>query len=492
MPSARDEDSLSSSASPVDALSLDKLSLKDDKVDRLSQLPPEILREIFRLAYEGGRGPSHPLSRSLAVFHYELALEDIKLRGYKSLKLFVRTILARPELGAHVRSFAIHLPPEEEDDTDESGRRLWSVAEDEVLPKFFGRLGELSSLIIEGARPLADLVLRPSFASHSLQKLEALRIDMYHIPGVERSLHPERYLALAEYPRLDKLFLFVGQPAASSPAPSPISPLSCQHFSRLTTLDLSSSRLDPVYAAAILGHCTNVGSLYLSDESGQADIPSLLETLPNPQGLKALDVRSFSADRYSGAGLHNLLSALRSTTALTSLTISDSFLVAPSLFDFLKTLPLRHLEFGLDTRISPEHLLPFLRPSAYPPTLESLVLDNLFAFRGQRTNPDDFADVFFGDDGEPEVPPGWEPPDWEDGWTPEAAEAVKAAAEAVGVAATGSSLDAADIEMDYQEEVDKVENYRATMQAREREIECRRRHGDEDDEDDGSEPDDDF
>ncbi|GAA5821961.1 hypothetical protein JCM11251_004798 [Rhodosporidiobolus azoricus] len=435
------------------------------KFDRLSKLPPELLRQIFVLAYRyADEAPQHPLNRTLAPFHYELEIHGPYVRGYRRLKKLMRTVLQRPQLGEHVKHLSVTVESADENKLDKEGYSCWSREDTRALVRFLGKLSALKDLFLRGARRVVDVVLKPSFAAKHLQRLRTLDIQTYHIPQVERSFDPALYIGLAGYRSLDYLALAIFQPYKPPYLASPVPSSLVESLRRLTTLKLVGSFLDSLSAQAILSACEHLTALALTDNSDEADFPAILAALPRPDHLATLDLSSVDqAPNY--ADLRDVVPFVRRCTQLKKLSLTGSFLISPTLLTVLKPLPLEALEFGIDTPVSPYQLLDFLRPSCYAISLSLLHLDNIFAVRGKETNPDDAVDVYIDDDGLPEVPPGWNPPEWIQGWDADYAEAVKMAALAAKILLVGSTFEAADIEEKFGLEEAKVEDYWDVIEA---------------------------
>ncbi|GAA5987434.1 hypothetical protein JCM5350_002759 [Sporobolomyces pararoseus] len=81
--------------------------VRPTKIDRLSSLPPELLDDIFEYAYDADKPVKRPLSKRLLHYFY-LGLYREPIFGRFSRRLsnllkFMRTVEARPALGAYVR-----------------------------------------------------------------------------------------------------------------------------------------------------------------------------------------------------------------------------------------------------------------------------------------------------------------------------------------------------------------------------------------------------
>ncbi|GAA6029841.1 hypothetical protein JCM8097_001074 [Rhodosporidiobolus ruineniae] len=442
----------------VDSLRLDQLSLKrPDKADHLSCLPPELIRRIFDLAYEDDILPG-PLSKALLPFHLELVYDRVALDCYGCLKRFIKHVLAHPDRGKLVKHFRLSV----------KNGLLQELVEpvppsNTSLTKLFAALPNLLGLELVGDTPVVALVLKPFFAKQHLRLLAELTIDAPFFRS-SRPFHPSNFTALRFYPSLTLFDLEVDRPEdqplrAITALPSLSS---TQHFGRLTSLRLSSTHLDGKSVEAILRSCLNLEDLALSDGSGEADVFKLVEVLPEPERLETLTLcRCYEEEGSDDTPLADIVPFLHRTPNLKWLNLLGRVDLSSSFFACLHDLPsLKHLEIGPQSLLFPSALLDFLTSDRRHPSLSMLTLDNIFAVRGDETDPDDWEDVWLDEAGEgPVVPPGWLLPVWTSGWDESVVEEVRTAAENAGIEVDGSTFAAAEIEADFEDEVDKVEGF---------------------------------
>ncbi|GAA5821963.1 hypothetical protein JCM11251_004799 [Rhodosporidiobolus azoricus] len=450
------KDSQSPSAARVDSLLLDKSARATDKVDRFSQLPPELLRAIFRLAYADGRGPRGPLSRFLCVFHTEIVYSAVYVDCNRCLKRFMAKVKKQSELAQLVKWLKIST----QDEADEGEEQPPPSPTFKALTTFFASLSSLKTLSLIGAPRLVSLVLQVKFAKKNLQNMHTLTL---HSPLEGRlfPFNPLHFAALAEYSTLEEFTLNV------DPRPDPFLPTMilmprtlCSHFSRLTKLALHGSHLDAACAQAILHACDKLKELSLGDQSGDASLVALLEALPSTASLRELELLSLA---HPGAvELEDLVPFLKRVNHLRSLTLAGDFALTSSFFTAIRSIHLHILVIGPGTPLSPTLLLDELHPSALPSTLGQLHLSHIFAVRGTTTDLDDPEDLYFDQDtGEAILPPGWIPPNWDEdqGWTPEAIEEVREAAAQGDLDVDGMAFEAEEIEEAFLMEVSKLDAY---------------------------------
>ncbi|GAA5854501.1 hypothetical protein JCM8547_004864 [Rhodosporidiobolus lusitaniae] len=131
----------------------------------------------------------------------------------------------------------------------------------------------------------------------------------------------------------------------------------------------------------------------------------------------------------------------------------------PSFFPSLASLPDFHvLQIGPNSLVNPDQVLSFV--NTQPPPVCFLVLGNIYARRGESTDPDDYYDVHLDEDtGEPILPPGWVCPVWRGGWTKEKVEEIAVAAEQNGIKTAGTTFQAGAIEEAFEVEEEKVDTY---------------------------------
>ncbi|BGP14996.1 hypothetical protein JCM10213v2_002951 [Rhodosporidiobolus nylandii] len=284
-----------SSACPVEDLSLATLSLAEDKVDRLSALPPEILQKIFYRVYASGEGPKGPINRHLASWHYQFSYSHVAFHCYGCLHRFMRLIEENAHLAPLVKTIVVSGEVNEDEDEDRQGpvRRPPSPPSVKALTKFFRRTKNLTTLRIYNADPVALLVLKPAFAAKALANLSELVIAS-PVTDLNHPFHPSHYSALPLYPSLRDFTLSIGRPVDTLvPTSDPPAPFLAHHFARLVELDLGSIRLDGTSVEAILAACAQLVSLTLSDGSGAVDLFQATSRLPAPSLLKNLTLLSF-------------------------------------------------------------------------------------------------------------------------------------------------------------------------------------------------------
>ncbi|GAA6045124.1 hypothetical protein JCM8097_000600 [Rhodosporidiobolus ruineniae] len=438
---------------------LDQLTLEPPKVDRLSPLPPELLRRIFQLAYVDGGYVRAPLSRSLAPFHNELVYNSVNLDCYRCLKRFTRSILANPENGKLVKvlRFGSKEIGEHEDGPKPPTRKL--------LLKLFAATPNIGGLFFRGDTPLIPLILEPDFAKTHFRNLAILSIHASFL-HVQHPFDPSHYMALEHYPSLAVLELHIDRLPANPVLPIPHSPSlkSTQHFQSLNVLRLWSTDLDATSAQAMLSSCRRLTHLTLSDGSGKVNLFDLANHLPNPSLLTHATLHRFKVEEGGAQPVDDPLPFLRRTLSLESLGLVGCVNFSPAVFTFLHTLTSLHtLDIGPHTPLDPALLLSFLNPSRRHPSLRTLKLSNVFALRGVKTNPQDLTDVWLEEATmQPRLPPGWQVPVWGD-WNEGLVEQVRAAAEKMGIEVEGTTFEAAEIQEEFLAELDKIEGFLEVM-----------------------------
>ncbi|GAA6029808.1 hypothetical protein JCM8097_001059 [Rhodosporidiobolus ruineniae] len=450
MPLARDDyPRPSTTDKPVDSLDIDQLSLGPSKPDYLSSLPPELLRRIFELTYEGGSYIRAPLSRYLAPFHHEMIYQFVALDCHGCLERFANHILAARDLGKLVKAFRLWI-------NENKARQAPSGS---LIGKLFAALPNLNILDLAGNTPVVSLILKPAFAKKHLPKLFSLTIDS-PFSSTRSPFHPSHFSGLAKYPALKAFDLQIDRKddepfhhVLQSPPPALI-----QHFSRLTALRLSSTYLDGLSAEAMLRSCGGLVHLELSDEGGTVDLAKLVECLSDSSQLQSLVL--WCCPPGDNLPIVDIVPFLRRALHLEHLELAGPFNLSPAFFTALAPLAsLRTFDIGPYTTLLPSTLLTFFATSFVRPTsLRTLTLDNILAIRGASTDADDPHNIYRDvETDEPIPPPGWHLPRWTEVWTEAAVEEVREAAEKAGIEVGGMTLEAAQVERDFEAEVDKVE-----------------------------------
>ncbi|GAA5854502.1 hypothetical protein JCM8547_004865 [Rhodosporidiobolus lusitaniae] len=270
------------------SLSLADLSLEPKKVDYLSRLPPELLRTIFKEVYSELPRPGLPLNRALAPFHDEFAHNATSVDCYDCLTGFMHNITTFPRLGPFLKILVIEFELDEDGDPAKESPAL----RNRMMTVFFSTTPNLKILVCTGGDVVLSLLLRPTFASKHLQKLEHLSatgafLDFPH------PLHPSNFAALGKYPSL-VAFAFTVAKTRPFRRLSSLPPItSAKHFSNLTSLSFEGPRLNSRYLQAILAGCEHLIDLDLIDGGGKVDLVKLLDHLPSPDLLKNLGLQSF-------------------------------------------------------------------------------------------------------------------------------------------------------------------------------------------------------
>ncbi|GAA5916976.1 hypothetical protein JCM6882_005076 [Rhodosporidiobolus microsporus] len=425
-----------------------------ERQDRLSSLPSEILREIFQLA---GKPVGPPLSKRLLPFHLEQLYRSIQIRPKHSRKadILLSTVLAHSELAQLVRKLDLSSPFVSE------AAAAYDDYLEEAKPQELNTLHTLLLLL----RNLEHLTLHGSFAlaqpvlEHAVDPLVRLRhLELCGVFGHRNGLDPSFYRQLHLYPLLSSLSIFGLGCGVSLVAASPPPPI----FRRLTELRIDPERFSLAPLEAALRTCANLNTLELVNEHSTADYHffTALSLLPQPHLLRNLSLINGDAPPATSQPLSRF-------TNLTHLRLAGRGRAFPlrgaDFFATLRGLPLYHLSLDIDDGISQPLLLDFLHSP--PPSLAVFTLSGTCTFVGKQTDPDDEEDVFLDEEGAALLPPRWVLPIWCEGWSSEAVLQVRGAAEAAGVHFQGEALAAVEMEQLWRDEVEKVERYNAAREA---------------------------
>ncbi|GAA6005109.1 hypothetical protein JCM10207_008511 [Rhodosporidiobolus poonsookiae] len=434
------------------AQQLEGLSLDDEKVDYLSALPNELIRRIFTLAYAEKNALRIPLNKRLLPFQYEQSFGAICVYFGGCMRPFMDAVASSSRVGGFVAHLIVV-------GNEDEGHCAGDAPEIKALHRFCRKLTNLRQLIVTKADTFARLVLKPAFAQKCFPSLSALTIAG-SLQNWQAPFRPSHYRALELYSNLARFDLGIERNSRTiRPSLPPPSAAEASHFAKITRLSLAGTKLDKNAVLAILHASTSVREIVLSQHKSEINLPALLRRLPNPQILTSLEL--FDANCNETASRTDLSHALSPFSSLTHVRFFGPYdTELPSFYAFLRTLPLVKLDIGPDMPLSASSILASLEPSTRHPSLKILALSNIMAVRGPKTDPDDWEDVYLDKEtGEPELPPGWFPPLWVEGWTSAVVRQIAEAAGRAGVKVEGATFEAEAIEEEYGAEEAKIEMY---------------------------------
>ncbi|GAA5854472.1 hypothetical protein JCM8547_004854 [Rhodosporidiobolus lusitaniae] len=372
--------------------------------DHLSCLPPELIREIFSLAYPPGEaGPSFPLSRSLFPVFLETVYRHLKVESYASFSKLCRTMSERPELGELARRFTVAIA------LGQGGGRAWFGGRGSVAN--FVRAASSSSFSTPKS-PLLSSGTSPS----SISGAPSLTSRTLFIPLTTPPFHTTP---------IDDLHLNVSRQSesftlTSKPLPRGCSPLI---FPPLVFLCITGPFVKSPAAKALLSSFTSVFDLRLIDFSSTTSPLPLLSALSKPDSVDSFALVRAPEDRYDRA--------------------IETFLPTLQNLDILTLAATTHLKLASETPASTAELAKLVAGPRKHPALEKLTLDVVWGEQGTRIEEDKNMEFY----------PGVNPED-HDGM-----KKLVQLAEPNGVELAGDAVDALEVEKVFLNESDHVAGF---------------------------------
>ncbi|BGP47133.1 hypothetical protein JCM10450v2_002985 [Rhodotorula kratochvilovae] len=406
------------------------------RVDRLTRLPPELLKQIVDEAY-GEDPPTRPICRALLPFLRECLYRNILVWTSRQLERLGDTVAQVAELAMLVRSLTIDLP-------DHVGWTHDHPPSDDHFVRLGCRLTRLETLSVRGWPKACALVLSPEMAHCEafLPALRRLRL-LDRIEGCEDLFYPTELAALHHYRNLCD---FEAQckywnPYTALYSDFPPLPIPLLAFSNITRLSAHVA-LGPLGLMALLALCPNLSHLSLAGITMTPHLGYLVASLAHPERLRSLELEGF--------GSWSLAPSVASLTSLEDLSIAGGCDCSTSaFFDLVRLLPLRSLRLGRFLTVDYEALLLLFKGPTRHATISKLVLDTIGAGRmGEWITMDNFDedDPLLVDYDDEELPVDWEAPIWPPGCDYWAVDDLEHTAMMNGVRATGSTFAALEVE----------------------------------------------
>ncbi|GAA5965596.1 hypothetical protein JCM3765_004747 [Sporobolomyces pararoseus] len=342
------------------------------QVDRLSSLPPELLNEIFDLAYPVGYPSTGPLSKHLLHYHLVGLYSRIKLTKESTVSRLIEKITSQPSLGELVRVLRIEIA-----DSESGSARLERTRK---CRRFLQKLTKLEELDLGKTVLLGDLYscLDPASLDTSLLAQEEDRapfsfqssLRRLHLAGIERKTPENPLLLTQSFPNLVSLHF--------SEYNYPYGPLDLADYAplkHLSQLTIVGAYADDSAIASFCLLCPSLRALKL--EATHPDYENLLKSLPlHIVNLELLpDGPTTPVDSF-----------LPPFNQLRSLSLGCQ-LYSPNLLSNISgLLHLERLVLGEGfTTVS--DLLPFVSASTRPPSLLELELNLFRVAIGGRFDP---------------------------------------------------------------------------------------------------------
>ncbi|GAA5906677.1 hypothetical protein JCM6882_008093 [Rhodosporidiobolus microsporus] len=345
--------------------------------DHFSRLPPELIDEIYRLAYraDSRHYPAGPPARAFVAAHREHRFREVLLSDWPRTRRFAGVLEGYPSLGKIVKRLSAKLPLIRAEDP--------AAPTIEELQRCFRRLQRVENFTIDSPdRVLASFL--DETVTRDLQHLHTLAIksDFSSWTAHGNPFDVSLYRVLDCLPALRSWILDVEVDdedhdlmSAAFPAPSAFT--APAYWSRLHTLTLCGSLTSSRWIDLALRHLpSSLESLTLFSTAYPGGLSSALSSILNPSSIKHLalylTLHGWDDGNFSTISRFTSLESLAFEGDINRLRGSLAF------HKLLAALPLRELRYMRDTPFSTTGLLHLLRTST---TLARLRLYTIFPFR---------------------------------------------------------------------------------------------------------------
>lgn len=446
------------------------------KRDHLSALPRETLAIIFELVYELNKDKQMlgAISRSFLPYTRQNQLRKIRITSWRQLELLVDA--GNAELGEFIEDLSIVLGPSLASPSPDV--EALSPSDAQLVP-FLRALTRLRNLEVARYTRLAEILLSPNVPDLFLPSLESLDLhaSFHRWPD---PFNPAHYNRLGALSSLKVFTLMVARdpnsiheeekgdivegPSRFGDEPSSAGPSEAATSAELdlTSLVVGGALGHPL-ASQILDLAPSVVTLDLISEYPATTLAPFFQRLRHPELLGYLAIYNDLGDFGDLAPVDDLLLPLVELDHL--LLTAGTF--GPSMFTHvLPLLPLTGLQFGLWASASTSQIIGLLEGPSRISTLETLTLDMVEAGkRGTRIREEAGGALC------PSTVEGayddWERAEWLPELPREGAEQIAQAAKRAGVTVEGDMMDALQVEIEYDTEIE----YARSLREAEREVE---------------------
>ncbi|GAA5984078.1 hypothetical protein JCM5350_003768 [Sporobolomyces pararoseus] len=264
----------------------------DRRKDKFSELPTELVDQIFALAHDEYDLLLGPLNKqTLDSFRFRL-YSEVRIWNYKQLKSFCRASIINPSLMTLVQSLKIDIEQFEIAPFRDWRAEVFDPKEptDDEISRLFHTIPFLRSLTVIGSSRIARILLEipPSFPFAFCSTLRSLDLTSLF----DDSPDPIQLLALAPldvFRSLESLnFIFPRD--ESSIEELPVEPFRPALPSSLTTLKLEGNICSSSYCSQVIESIPPVITLALHDEDDESFVFHLLRRVPHPLSVTELSI----------------------------------------------------------------------------------------------------------------------------------------------------------------------------------------------------------
>ncbi|GAA5895387.1 uncharacterized protein JCM6883_001489 [Sporobolomyces salmoneus] len=427
-------------------------------IDHLSQLPPELLEDIFDRVQHSSTPLVDPLSRSLFPFQQKPLFESLYVRSYEDLETFCDYIQNRPQLAAYTREFGVSIVPHER------SRELDCEIEDPQSPsnervkELFKCLVQVTDMAIAGTDRIARLVLESDVAATSFPNLRTLRLSSTFI-SLRDPFHPASYRSLQHYHELHGFILVVRRSSDSielTTSNDQIQPVPIH--TKIDKIGLSGPlSATPTSVNQLINIFVPLHAIYLRDTSTGSRLYDFLDHVHGPNLIRALSLNRLMTSGPPSRG--SLIEKLKNFPNLLELELGGTVSsVSPSLYTSLRSLPLpRRLAFSQHASVSLEELAKLISGPQKLKSLKSILFNNVRGIIGTRVR--EMGPCWIEDMREYGPHPDWILPDWSSEFSGEGLFDFLEDAVREGVKIEGSAVRAIGVTQEWEEEAKEARNY---------------------------------
>ncbi|GAA5854382.1 hypothetical protein JCM5353_001774 [Sporobolomyces roseus] len=443
-------------------------------IDRLSQLPNELLDCIFDLSHTIDETLSGPLSKRLLPFFHRTFYREILVTSYYRLNKLCTTASNNSGLFSLTRRLDIKIEMMEPGEDRSGWREIKDsrITSDDTLKHLLFQLTALEELEIEGSARLAlQSMLSESESEEAkkfpfCKKLTALDLTST-FAFIEDPFEQLLYTGLRQYDKLTSLSFDVRKPDSRSLIhPILVDEYRFRHhvkappvdFSSLRDLSLTGSFARSTCPKQFIKRCTSLETLALNETGRVCTLGGILDHLPHPDHIKHLELWLSDDDAEEVDG--RTLQQIPRFIDLKTIVVQGPWVpLSPDFYFTLSQLPLEWISFKSDTEVSLEQLLRLVSGPEKMSTLKRITLDNVDAVRGDAL-PRDHGDEAVRD--ADLIGLGWNLADWAESFTREGLKRFLEVAEMENVKVDGYAVTALDIEdaweaeMEYYRSVDPL------------------------------------
>ncbi|GAA5963366.1 hypothetical protein JCM3765_007002 [Sporobolomyces pararoseus] len=430
--------------------------MRDNKIDRLSALPNELLDDIFRRV-ERPRPLIGTLNKRLLPFLLRNFYRKVRIGKWHELELLCQVTEKKPELATFIESLDLFLfmdsfdPIADSKASDSESERYEENPHLELkgqVVAFFHRLTQLKLLTLSCTSWLARLPMEISDSTKFpfSSTLTKLIIKGTFDEGGRQFERPDIHTLLL-YPRLAGITLdliirgdyleddkteFEQEPSALLP--------------HLTQIDINAPLSKVPSLGPLINSAPSLRSLFLTDYNPDSTLLRLLGRVRTPSTLEHL-ILGTEHEPFKDSVPTDLLQPLESFTNLQDIEVG--FPPIHGLSRALSQLPLENISWSSYEGITTDHLRNALVGPYQVKTLKSLEVYTVWS----EGTGESLSGVDWREDIDPEDY-GWELPLWRRGFSREGFEEVLELAEQKGVSVDGDALYALEDEDAWERELE--------------------------------------